>query len=75
MYDLLISEHETQPLFDCGAPLLAQIAEELRAAYPAIFGSHPLLHHWAFKYDSTMAGIRGACGFRRRERKFLDHAR
>jgi tetratricopeptide (TPR) repeat protein len=39
-------------------PLLAQIAEELRAAYPAIFGSHPLLHHWAFKYDSTMAGIK-----------------
>jgi tetratricopeptide (TPR) repeat protein len=39
-------------------PLLAQIAEELRSAYPAVFGSHPLLHHWAFKYDSRMSGIR-----------------
>jgi hypothetical protein len=39
-------------------PLLAQIADELRSSYPAIFGSHPLLHHWAFKYDSTMSGIR-----------------
>jgi Flp pilus assembly protein TadD len=39
-------------------PLLAQIAEELRCAYPAIFGSYPLVHHWAFKYDSTMGGIK-----------------
>ena len=39
-------------------PLLAQISEELRSTYPAIFGSHPLLHHWAFKYDSAKSGIK-----------------
>ncbi|HWX90409.1 MAG TPA: tetratricopeptide repeat protein, partial [Rhizomicrobium sp.] len=38
-------------------PLLAQIAEELRAIYPAIIGDHPLLHFWAFKYDSSLRGI------------------
>ena len=38
-------------------PLLAQIAEELRALYPAIIGDHPLLHFWAFKYDSSLRGI------------------
>ena len=37
-------------------PLLAQIAEELRARYPAVIGEHPLLHFWAFKYDSTLRG-------------------
>jgi hypothetical protein len=37
-------------------PLLAQIGEEMRALYPAIFGDHPLLHAWAFKYQSGMAG-------------------
>ena len=39
-------------------PLLAQIAEELRQTFPAIFGSHPLLYHWAFKYDCEMKGIK-----------------
>ncbi len=39
-------------------PLLAQIAEELRAAHSEIFGSCPLLHHWAFKYDSALNGIK-----------------
>lgn len=39
-------------------PILAQIAEELRSTYPAIFGPYPLLHHWAFKYDSAMSGIK-----------------
>ena len=39
-------------------PLLAQIVEELRAGYPAIFGDLPLLHHWAFKYDSSLNGIK-----------------
>jgi tetratricopeptide (TPR) repeat protein len=39
-------------------PLLAQIAEELRTTYPAIFGGHPLLHSWAFKYDSRLSGIK-----------------
>jgi Tfp pilus assembly protein PilF len=38
-------------------PLLAQIAEELRAVYPVIIGDHPLLHFWAFKYDSSLRGI------------------
>jgi tetratricopeptide (TPR) repeat protein len=37
-------------------PLLAQIAEELRAALPAIFRDHPLLYAWAFKYDSALRG-------------------
>ncbi|HSS14094.1 MAG TPA: hypothetical protein VLL04_09380, partial [Rhizomicrobium sp.] len=37
-------------------PLLAQIAEELRSVYPAIIGDHPLLHFWAFKYDSSLRG-------------------
>jgi tetratricopeptide (TPR) repeat protein len=38
-------------------PLLAQIAEELRAVYPVIIGDYPLLHFWAFKYDSSLRGI------------------
>jgi hypothetical protein len=38
-------------------PLLAQIAEELRAVYPAIIADYPLLHFWAFKYDSSLRGI------------------
>ncbi|HEU0096990.1 MAG TPA: hypothetical protein VFQ52_11100, partial [Rhizomicrobium sp.] len=39
-------------------PLLAQIAEELPRRLPGIFGDHKLLHHWAFKYDSAMRGIK-----------------
>jgi tetratricopeptide (TPR) repeat protein len=39
------------------APLLAQIAEELRDGFPDIFRGHPLRYHWAFKYDSTLKGI------------------
>jgi tetratricopeptide (TPR) repeat protein len=39
------------------APLIAQIAEELRNTYPTIIGNHPLLHFWGFKYDSSMQGI------------------
>jgi hypothetical protein len=38
-------------------PLLAQIADELRATYPAILGRHPLLQFWGFKYDSRLSGI------------------
>jgi Flp pilus assembly protein TadD len=38
-------------------PLLAQIAEELRSAYPAILGDNPLLQLWGFKYDSRLNGI------------------
>jgi len=39
------------------APLLAQVAEELSAAFPEIFADHPLRYHWAFKYDSSLDGI------------------
>lgn len=38
-------------------PLIAQIANELRASYPQIFQSLPLLQFWAFKYDSRLSGI------------------
>ena len=43
--------------------LLAQIAEELRATYPAIIEDHPLLHFWAFKYDSSLRGIKKHADF------------
>jgi tetratricopeptide (TPR) repeat protein len=39
------------------APLLAQVAEELAAAFKDIFAAHPLRYHWAFKYDSSLDGI------------------
>lgn len=39
-------------------PLLAQVADELTRRLPGIFGDHKLLHHWAFKYDSAMRGIK-----------------
>jgi tetratricopeptide (TPR) repeat protein len=38
-------------------PLLRQITDELRRALPAIFGAHPLLKAWAYKYDRSMGGI------------------
>jgi Tfp pilus assembly protein PilF len=44
-------------------PLLAQIAEELRAVYPAIIEDYPLLHFWAFKYDSSLHGIKKHADF------------
>jgi len=34
------------------APLLLQVAEELRAALPNILGQHPLSMTWAFKYSN-----------------------
>jgi tetratricopeptide (TPR) repeat protein len=39
------------------SPLLAQIADELRDSYPAIFRNLPLHYLWAFKYDSSLKGI------------------
>jgi tetratricopeptide (TPR) repeat protein len=45
------------PEFGFATPLLAQIADEFRSAFPAIFKSHPLRYLWAFKYDSDMTGI------------------
>ena len=44
-------------------PLIAQIAEELRATYPVIIKDHPLLHFWAFKYDSSLHGIKKHADF------------
>ena len=44
-------------------PLLAQIAEELRSVYPAIIEDYPLLHFWAFKYDSALHGIKKHADF------------
>jgi tetratricopeptide (TPR) repeat protein len=41
--------------FDC--PLILQIAEELPALLPDIFGDRPLLQLWAYHYDSNMTGI------------------
>ena len=41
--------------FDC--PLIAQIDEELRQTYSAIFQEHALRFLWAFKYDSSLSGV------------------
>ena len=38
-------------------PLLAQIADELRGVFPAIFEAYPLRYLWGFKYDSSLSGI------------------
>ncbi|MBX3238052.1 MAG: tetratricopeptide repeat protein [Nitrospiraceae bacterium] len=39
------------------SPLLLQIAEELRARLPGIFGNHRLTQAWAFKHDSARRGL------------------
>ncbi len=39
------------------SPLLLQIADELRRAFPEILGSHPLSQAWAFKGLDTAAAI------------------
>jgi Tfp pilus assembly protein PilF len=39
------------------APLLAQIADELRRTYGAIFGPHALRYLWAFKCDGHLKGV------------------
>lgn len=39
------------------APLLAQIAEELRTTFPTVIGDHGLRLLWGFKYDSRLTGI------------------
>ncbi len=38
-------------------PLMAQVTEELRRAFPGIFHDHTLRKCWAFKYDSQLSGI------------------
>jgi tetratricopeptide (TPR) repeat protein len=45
------------PEYGFAAPLLAQIGEELPRTFSEIFGNHPLLQLWAFKYDSELTGI------------------
>jgi tetratricopeptide (TPR) repeat protein len=39
------------------SPLLLQIADELRSAFPEILGPHPLSQAWAFKGLDTVAAI------------------
>jgi len=39
------------------APVLFQIAEELKAFLPGVIGDAGLHHLWAFKYDSRLTGI------------------
>ncbi|MEO7478845.1 MAG: tetratricopeptide repeat protein [Lysobacteraceae bacterium] len=39
------------------APLLLQIAQELRQRFPDIFRDYKLTQLWAFKYDSRLEGI------------------
>jgi hypothetical protein len=41
--------------FTC--PLILQIARELPALLPGIFGDRPLLQLWAYHYDSRLSGI------------------
>jgi tetratricopeptide (TPR) repeat protein len=38
-------------------PLMAQIAEEFRETFPAVFGPHLLRYLWAFSYDPSLSGI------------------
>lgn len=38
-------------------PLLLQIADDLREAFPDIFMDHKLKQSWAYKYDSDLTGI------------------
>ena len=45
------------PEYGFSVPLLAQIADELRAVFPDICGGLPLKYAWAFKYDSRMEGV------------------
>jgi hypothetical protein len=45
------------PEHGLACPLIAQIDEEMRAAYPGILGTHQLRYLWAFKYDSKLNGV------------------
>jgi len=45
------------PEMGFAAPLLAQIAEEMRATFPTVIGDHGLRLLWGFKYDSRLTGI------------------
>jgi hypothetical protein len=45
------------PEHGLACPLVAQIDEDMRAAYPGILGAHLLRYLWAFKYDSKRNGV------------------
>lgn len=45
------------PEHGLACPLIAQIDEEMRVAYPGILGTHQLRYLWAFKYDNMMRGV------------------
>jgi hypothetical protein len=45
------------PEHGLACPLIAQIDEDMRAAYPGILGVHLLRYLWAFKYDSQLNGV------------------
>jgi len=45
------------PEHGLACPLIAQIDEDMRAAYPGILGMHQLRYLWAFKYDSRLGGV------------------
>ena len=45
------------PEHGLACPLIAQIDEDMRAAYPGILGAHQLRYLWAFKYDSRLSGV------------------
>jgi tetratricopeptide (TPR) repeat protein len=44
-------------------PLALQIADELRARFPRIFGFHRLNQLWAYKYDARLQGIKTHADF------------
>jgi hypothetical protein len=45
------------PEHGLACPLIDQIDENMRAAYPGILGAHQLRYLWAFKYDSQLSGV------------------
>jgi len=45
------------PEHGLACPLIGQIDEDMRAAYPGILGMHQLRYLWAFKYDSRLRGV------------------
>lgn len=47
-----------RPQSGFACPLIAQVAEEFAATYPAIFHGHPLLFAWAFNYQQGLSGIK-----------------
>jgi Flp pilus assembly protein TadD len=47
-----------RPQSGFACPLIAQVAEEFAATYPAIFQSQPLLFAWAFNYQQGQSGIK-----------------